>query len=317
MNTYLLIFLDSLGWPVTVLVGITILVALAVPAWLTIRWYIQPGTPEQKKEAVTLLFQILGGTAFLVGVYFTWQQLVTTQQGQITERFTRAIEQLGKDDDEGGGTQGANAGVNSRKNLAIRLGGIYALERLARDSKPDHPAVMEVLTAFVREHSAWAEGEEAAGTTQRDIRPDTQAILTVIGRRELTYNKGESQRLNLSGTDLRWAVLNKTNLDGVDFTYAHLEKAELKEAQLRGAVLLNAYLNEAILEGAQLQGADLGGAVFRNAKVTGVNFKGANLSGADLTDAEGLTQQQLDSATTNEATQTNLRTAGTPQGDPH
>jgi hypothetical protein len=33
----------------------------------------------------------------------------------------------------------------------VRLGGIYALERIARDSESDHWAVMEVLTAFVRE----------------------------------------------------------------------------------------------------------------------------------------------------------------------
>ena len=33
------------------------------------------------------------------------------------------------------------------------IGGIYALERIARDSAKDHPTVMEVLTAFIREHS--------------------------------------------------------------------------------------------------------------------------------------------------------------------
>ena len=35
----------------------------------------------------------------------------------------------------------------------MRIGGIYALERIARDSAKDHPTVMEVLTAFIREHS--------------------------------------------------------------------------------------------------------------------------------------------------------------------
>ena len=57
-----------------------------------------------------------------------------TEQGQVTDRYTKAIEQLGSD------------------KLAVRIGGIYALERIARDSARDHPAVMEVLTAFIREH---------------------------------------------------------------------------------------------------------------------------------------------------------------------
>src|SRR6185312_390785 len=217
-----------------------------------------------------------------------------------TERFTRAVEQLGKEDE----SEGALAGFKPQKNLAVRLGGIYALERLARDDKPDHVAVMEVLTAFVRQHSVWVDGGETAETSERDIRLDTQAILTVIGRRELTYKNGETQRLNLSGTDLRWVVLNKAKLDGIDFPAAHLDKAELKEAELREAVFLEAHLGEAILEGAQLQNADLRGAVLRNAKVARVNFSGADLRGADLTNAEGLTRQQLDSAKTDQATVT-------------
>ena len=53
----------------------------------------------------------------------------------MTDRYTKAIEQLGSD------------------KLDVRIGGIYALERIARDSARDHPTVMEVLTAFIREHS--------------------------------------------------------------------------------------------------------------------------------------------------------------------
>lgn len=317
MDTHFLIYLDSPSWPIGVSVGLIIVVA--VLAWLVIRWYIGPQTAEEKKDAVTLLFQILGGAAFLFGVYFTWQQmlisrdmLITTQQGQITERFTRAVEQLAKEDE----SEGAKAGVNSQKNLAIRLGGIYALERLAKDDKPSHPAVMEVLTTFVRQHSAWVEGRETAEANQPDIRPDTQTILTVIGRREMTYNNGESQRLNLSGTDLRWAILNGAKFDGVDFASAHLDNAELKAAELRGAILFNAHLTEAMLEDAQLQHADLRGAVLQGAKVARVNFSGADLRGADLTNVEGLTQQQLDSAKTDQYTQTDLRTAATSEARP-
>jgi len=39
-----------------------------------------------------------------------------TEQGQVTDRYTKAIEQLGSD------------------KLDVRIGGIYALERIARDS---------------------------------------------------------------------------------------------------------------------------------------------------------------------------------------
>lgn len=61
--------------------------------------------------------------------------LELTEQGQVTDRYTKAIEQLGSD------------------KLDVRISGIYALERVARDSPQDHPTVMDVLAAFIREHS--------------------------------------------------------------------------------------------------------------------------------------------------------------------
>src|SRR5262245_32276803 len=62
------------------------------------------------------LAQIVGGAVLLGGLYFTAQTLLTTQEGQITDRFTKAITQLGDTAD-----------------LTVRVGGIYALERIARD----------------------------------------------------------------------------------------------------------------------------------------------------------------------------------------
>jgi hypothetical protein len=52
--------------------------------------------------------------------------------------------------------------------LDVRIGGIYALERVARDSDKDHPTVIKVLTTFVRVHSheQWSPPEHV-----RSIRP--------------------------------------------------------------------------------------------------------------------------------------------------
>jgi hypothetical protein len=37
----------------------------------------------------------------------------------------------------------------------VRLGGIYALERIVNDSPDDRAIIIEVLTAFVRTHAPW------------------------------------------------------------------------------------------------------------------------------------------------------------------
>ena len=86
--------------------------------------YVTPTKPGEKKDLVLALAQILGGTALLSGLYFTWRTLqVVNREGQITDRFIRAIDQLGATDDVG------------NRLFEIRLGGIYALERIARESQ--------------------------------------------------------------------------------------------------------------------------------------------------------------------------------------
>ena len=176
-------------------------------------WYISPTKPGEKKDLVLAMAQILAGTALLSGLYFTWRTLQVNREGQITERFTRAIDQLGN------------------KELDVRLGGIYGLERIARDSQDDHGPVMEVLTAYVREHAPWSpsseepepsEGEAAANTpratedpSRRPTTPttDVQAALTVIGRRELDHGKYAYRHLDLALTDLRGAKLEGAKLE--------------------------------------------------------------------------------------------------------
>src|SRR5215210_5612689 len=96
--------------------------------------------------------QIIGGFLLLFGLYFTWRRveisertLEATRDQQVTERFTRAIDQLGSSHED------------RNPRLEVRLGGIYALERIARDSpKSDYSTVMEVLTAYVRENTSQA-----------------------------------------------------------------------------------------------------------------------------------------------------------------
>src|SRR5215470_12536472 len=118
---------------------------------------------KAENDIRTTLLQGVAGLLLLAGAFGTWRQYKLSQQGQITERFTRAIDQ-----------------IDYTKAVEVRLGGIYALERIARDSpEPDHWPIMEVLTAYVREHARWSESSEE----QVEPAVDIQAVLTVLGRR--------------------------------------------------------------------------------------------------------------------------------------
>lgn len=194
----------------------------------------------------------------------------------ITDRFVRAVEQLG-----------------NRDSLDVRLGGIYALERIARDSRKDYWTVMEVLTAYVRENAKWtppatsgvADGESGDSPAESpQPKADIQAILTVLGRRHRAFEEG-GQRLDLRGTDLRRADLKDSCLARARLATACLMCAELRGADLSDAILWGADLRGAWLEGANLREADLSGADLRGAWLERAKARRASLWQADLRDA--------------------------------
>jgi hypothetical protein len=205
-----------------------------------------------------------------------------TEQGRVTDRYTKAIEQLGSD------------------KLDVRIGGIYALERVAHGSARDHPTVMEVLTAFVREHSRepWprpADAAPAAAARERVTRPDVQAAVTVIGRRNARHDIPGRRRIDLTGADLTGADLTGALLPDADLTGADLTRADLTGAHLDRARLTYAHLTDALLPDADLTDADLTRARLTYAHLTGADLTGANLSRATLTRAD-LTGATLDRA---------------------
>jgi hypothetical protein len=252
-----------------------------------------------ENEARKTLAYIMGGILAIIGIYMAHrriraleqqvrigqEQLQVAQEGQITERFTRAIEQLSSD------------------RMEVRLGGIYALERIANDSDKDYWPIMETLTAYVRENAPWREpppeaseetGEEKAAAPSAKATPtpapaatlkpatDIQAVLTVLGRRKYYYGQGEKQPLDMRGTDLRGADLREANLVGAFLMGAHIEGALFEEAHLEEAILEEAHLQEADLFEVHLEGADLSGAYLEGAFFVGAHLKGAVLMEARL-----------------------------------
>jgi uncharacterized protein YjbI with pentapeptide repeats len=300
---------------------------------------------EIENESRGTLGQILSGVAVLTGLIFAWQQLGQTsdnlrvsEEGQITDRFSRAVDQLGSD------------------QYTIRLGGVYALERIARDSPRDYGPVMEVLTAFARQESPV--GPNAAATPAAgapEVPLDVRAVFKVIGRRtesqvETEMDEGGCLDLtginavgadlagynlqntcwdrsdlrgaivsdaNLSDTTFANAVLQQANLDGVlahgaSFASANLYGANVSQSDLSSANLLAANLAGALLQGtnltdANLLRANLAGATMFGANLTGADLLNANLTGAllpdvDLSGAENLTTEQVTDALTNAGT---------------
>lgn len=309
------------------LAGIAITFFLAVGVVRVPKWQVQrdlradriswSDVPQQENEYRKTLIQIAGGVVVAIGLYLTWRRIQATEESQVTDRFSKAVEQLGDD------------------SLEVRLGGIYALERIAEDSPRDHWTVMETLSAFVRENASSSGEAKYEGirsqVPQEVSTPDTdvQAACTVIRRRRTDQDPEKTLNLrnallscvDLTGADLSGAILKGINLTGADLRSADLSGADLRGADLSGAGLVRADLSGADLMGADLSGADLmggdlseanltyatllkadlavadlSGAKFVKSYLTGALLMGANLSGADLktTDMQGAVLQSVD-----------------------
>ncbi|MFO0291150.1 MAG: pentapeptide repeat-containing protein, partial [bacterium] len=234
-------------------------------------------------SALGLIATLSAGIVLFLNYRNSQAEMQLTQQRLITERFSKAVEQIG----------------NTKEEVVI--GGIYSLERIAKDSPKDQWTIMEVLTSYIRKNSPIPSNIQQLKPEERkkalkklpSVSISVQAALTVIGRRKVendqagdnlaeTTDSNKIKILDLSRTNLRGANLNRANLNRANLDGANLNGAKLWVAYLNGANLNGAYLNGANLNGAKLNRADLNRAYLNGADLNGAYLNGAILNGANL-----------------------------------
>jgi len=277
---------------VVIVIGLLLLVTAwwFLPAWLLPLPKDLPGKEriELANDLRRTCAPILGGVLVLLGLYLTYRRIEVTEEGQITERFTRAIEHLGQ------------------SRLEMKLGGIYALERIARDSVRDRLPIIEVLTAYVRENSPLEEPPAKMKTKMTPggerIAPkqDIQAVLTVLGRLLQIFDLGDRAHLDLRNTDLRGIQLVRASLNGINLDNASLEQSMLFEVCLKNSLIRCTSFRESFLAAVNFENASLVEVDFRGCNFIAPQFKKArfsktNFRGANLVSARDLTLGQLES----------------------
>ncbi len=215
-------------------------------------------------ELIRLIITSLSTTATIFGGIILFLNFSQGQNRLIAERFTRSIEQLGN------------------KEETIRIGGIYALERIANDSPRDGWTIVEVLSSFIRGKQN-IKGQDLTAKVPT-IRTDIQAALTVIKRRQ-TDLEDDNKYLDLSLTNLCEANLVAAHLNRAQLNNSILVKADLSQANLNFANLSNTNLSEANLPAVKLISANLVQANLNNANLSAADLHEANLNKANLSDA--------------------------------
>jgi uncharacterized protein YjbI with pentapeptide repeats len=265
-----------------------------------------------KWDKITAVAQILTAIGTVTAVAFasvtSWaavqaievsrSQASEAVQHDLTDRFTAAVGDLGADAEE------------------VRIGGIYALERIAHDSQQDQPVVIEILCAYARKNASRPAPIAANATrsspgriatsTPASLRPktDVEAAVTVVARRELRHQLDliDLSHVDLTGVDLGYdsnypsatklrapAQLTSVNFEDADLTGANLNSANLNRSNLVNASLVNANLHglfdHSDLTKADLTGAHMETALLTNAILSDAILINSMLSGANLTKA--------------------------------
>ena len=307
---------------------VIILAVVVTSGWAVINyWDWLRATPVGRESNFTTIrdFVLLAGGISAIGLA-AWRSRVaerqanTAQQSLLHDRYQRGAEMLGSD------------------VLAVRLGGVYALQRLAEEHPPQyHVQIMTLFCAFVRNPTGYMGDEFIVNRDQpphilfRPLSEDVQAVMIAIGargNRQLTIEEEARYRLDLHGSDLRGARLNGANLasapratypgittpeyltltKGTDLTNARLCSAQLEGADLRGVSLTGACLCKAGLEVTDLSNANLAGASMEEAlKRGGPVLTGARFSYNGHRPARGIRQIELDFCTADPSNPPELR----------
>ena len=237
--------------------------------------------------------------AVQVQIEATQRQAETAQQSLLNERYQRGAEMM--------------AGAV----LTARLGGLFALQRLAEEYSEQYQVqVLRLFCAFVRDPDGdWETRTPRTvipdGVLRHSLRQDVQAAVEGISS-FLTagiFGNGEaSSYVDLRGARLSGIYLEAGDLSGVDFSYSELVRADFGNTKLWGAQLRLVQLKESNLRGtdlshATISSADLADVDLNNARLNGTTIFGSNLDGATFYEATlagtvfsntSITQTQLD-----------------------
>ena len=177
------------------------------------------------------------------------------EQGLITDRINTAVTGLGVEKTVKQTAPDGNVTENTDANIEVRLGAVYALERISQDSDRDHMQIMEILCAYIRTNAPWdmdtdAPWDPETSMSSKEPRADIQAALTVIGRRapdKIALERTKGFVLDLRDADLRGADLRDGDFAQAWFWHSNFQFAWLVCTNLEGANLNDATLSYAHL----------------------------------------------------------------------
>jgi len=219
--------LDKVVISIVVVSVLPAIIAVSIALALEMNWAsTSEGLSAVRRNYALIIAGVLGlGIAIWRGVSADKQvrvmvkQLNLAERGHMTDRFSKAVDQLGNEN-----------------SLSVRVGGIYALQHIGQDATDTLLyTVHDVLTNFIRQPPYPSlSKEEKEHAKKFPIRShDVTAALEVL---QLIKEKHPLiiKRAVLSYMYLEYAQLNHFDFEGSDFSYSNLINAHLSGGNFSG-----------------------------------------------------------------------------------
>jgi uncharacterized protein YjbI with pentapeptide repeats len=220
---------------------------------------------EREKECLKLLddnrktmAQIIGGLFFVLSLFIAYYTFESNKDKQSSERFSSSIKLLENDN-----------------GIFVRSGALSDLENLAKDTVKLHPAIMDVLNAYIKARSREIRLTGCYFNVSQGNEDIGIAAKILLGR-NTKYDKSDFY------ADLNGAMLNKADLSFKDFKDLKFDNACFNNANLTGATLTRTS--------------------FGSTDIADADFSSANLHGADLSNVYNLSEKQIFEAKFDETT---------------
>lgn len=250
-----------------------------------------------------------------IGIYLAYQRsLVADKQqrlaerGQITDRYSKAVEQLGNMD-----------------NVSVRIGGLYALQKVAKDSEEDLPTVQQVIANFIRHppyQKEWAQMEEKIknGSRQYDEYidcPDIYVAFEVFhsfqaqnlpSLKRTKFKFFDLRQINFSDLDFEESVFSTCYIEHGNLQYCNLDSSSFKDCDLsfsnfsQSSISFCHFLN-CTLQGSELSNTFIGWTSFvssnleetylDNSDLSSTSFMGSNISKIDFSTSKNLEEDSI------------------------
>lgn len=207
-----------------------------------------------KNELRKSYIQLAGGLFLIIGVIFSYQDLLLTKLNNNNAQFDKIVELLGND-----------------KNY-IKIGAIYSLREFSSANNEYSTISLDILSSYYKDIAKWKDTDLNQSNFEL-----FQSLLYVIS----DLRNHDDRQLDISNTDFRNLVLSSIKLNNTKIINSHFESADLKNAKFDNSILIGSSFDSANLENVSFKNSDLSYSSFKKTNIKNVDFSGAKLSGIE------------------------------------